>query len=123
MVVLHPVSELSLEPEKDIDFPVVLTPTMVGLTPMMAMIKTLAIQQPHQLISFIRGTCTTAVQAFRKEVQCLVTDHANIASTYFIKSPITETDVELVDDRFDPHTKLDKVEEGGHLRINDKRAK
>ncbi len=70
--------------------PVVLMSGGVGLTPMVAMLETIARQHPNLSVQYLHGTQDGSTHALAKEIRALAAEHANIQITNFYQAPRAE---------------------------------
>ena len=117
--VSHPAGEFFLDPDKHTKGPVVLISAGVGVTPMISILDTLVARDSEQRISFIHGARTTSLQAFRSHIKDTVSQHSNVTSAIFIKSPDTATDVEGLDYKYASRVSLEHLDPEKDLCLSD----
>ncbi|KAK3068128.1 Nitric oxide oxidoreductase [Teratosphaeriaceae sp. CCFEE 6253] len=108
--VSRPAGEFFLDPEKDLDGPVVLISAGVGLTPMISILNTLVKRDGDQRISFIHGARTTKIQAFRQQIKETIAQRPNVTASIFVKTPDTETDVAGLDYHYASRVELEQLD-------------
>jgi len=123
--VSHPAGEFFCDPENDMDgqTPIVLLSAGVGLTPMISILNTITQRQSQQRISFIHGSRTTTLQAFRQHIKDVVAQHSKVTASIFIKTPNTESDVEGLDYKYASRVRLDVLDREKDLCLDDRRTK
>lgn len=114
--VSHPAGEFFLDVARD-QRPLVLMSAGVGLTPMMAIMKTLAERNAIQPISWIHGTRNSKVQAFGKDVLDMAAQHQNIHLSVFLGHP-DEKDVIGKDYNFAGRMSLEKLDKERDLLLD-----
>jgi nitric oxide dioxygenase len=121
--VSHPAGEFFLDPKQDCDGAVVLISAGVGLTPMVSILNTLISNNSKQRISFVHGSRTTQLQAFRQYIKDVVKQHENVTASIFIKTPNTKTDIEGVDYKNASRVDFDHLDREKDLCLDDRRTK
>jgi nitric oxide dioxygenase len=88
-----PCGEFTIDPETVDDRPIVFLAGGIGVTPLLSMAKSLIDQQVLAPIQFIHAAKNSSVQAFRDEVQKMISDKDFVDTRFLYDEPL-EDDVE-----------------------------
>ncbi len=88
-----PCGEFTIDPESVSDRPVVFLAGGIGVTPLLSMAKSMVDQQVLAPIHFIQAAKNSSVQAFRDEVQKMISDKDFVETRFLFDEPLHD-DVE-----------------------------
>lgn len=101
--------------------PIVLISAGVGITPMVSILNSLVAAGSTRPVSWIHGTHSSEVQAFRHHIRDVYLKLPNVDATVF-KNEIREGEVQGVDYHFNGRIDLDKVDREKGLFLGNGRA-
>ncbi|KAI1862381.1 uncharacterized protein JN550_010243 [Neoarthrinium moseri] len=117
----HPTGEFFVDPVTDDTAPIVLLSAGVGVTPMISILNSLVATHSNRPISWIHGTRSSELQAFKEHIQSTCNKSPNLTSTVF-NSHVTKTDVKGVDYQFDGRMDLKKLHQSSVLFLDNRRT-
>ena len=115
--VSHPAGEFYFDASHGDKKPIVLISAGVGLTPMLSIIRTLEKHDSTQPISWIHGTRSSRVHAFKKDIDEIVQNHANVKAQVFMTHP-EEKDAKGVDYQYSGRMSLGVLDKEGDLFLD-----
>jgi nitric oxide dioxygenase len=118
--VSHPFGDFFFdEKDDDKDAPVVLISAGVGLTCLTSVLNALVEKKSSRPISWIHGARNSNTRAFKRHIDGLVAENANVHAMYFGSSP-KESEVEGRDYHVKGRVDLEKVDKGILFADNEK---